>query len=90
MTDFVYQDTVDGGAYEVRVERSTEHTGQLVVERIERSGCREQRKVLLRETVGLMYGAIFGPDVSDVSAWQHKAITVIDADYAERGVIPPQ
>lgn len=30
------------------------------------------------EGVMLAYGAMFGPDLSDVAVWQQKALTVID------------
>jgi hypothetical protein len=31
-----------------------------------------------REVVGLSYGAIFGPDVTDVSEWQRIAVEFVD------------
>jgi hypothetical protein len=31
-----------------------------------------------RQKVTLMYGALFGPDVDDVAAWQEIATTVVD------------
>lgn len=34
---------------------------------------------ILDQTVGLVYGAIFGPDISDVYLWQEMAIAAIDA-----------
>jgi hypothetical protein len=33
------------------------------------------------EEVGLMYGAMFGPDVSDVGEWQEKAVDFVDNKY---------
>ena len=31
------------------------------------------------ESVGLSYGAIFGPDVADVALWQDKALAYVDS-----------
>lgn len=79
MSDEIYRNTVDDGNYEVLVtgnDHGMEHhrTGTLTVTRIETSGCREKRTVLHKEEVPLMFGAIFGPDVSDVAAWQAKPL----------------
>jgi len=35
--------------------------------------------VLLDEQVPLSYGAVFGPDIGDVEAWQERATTLIDS-----------
>jgi hypothetical protein len=34
--------------------------------------------ILHRQLVGLMYDAVFGPDVADVSAWKQIAIEFVD------------
>jgi len=49
----------------------------------------ETPEVLLNEQVSVMFGAIFGPDTSDVLLWQAKALDVIDAHYLQRGATPP-
>lgn len=68
----IWEATVDGGQFACKVERINENNGTLtVVELI--SG-----KELLRESVGLSYGAIFGPDVDDVATWQDRCIEAID------------
>ena len=69
----VWKSMLDGH-YDVRVTR-TEHThlGLLKITDI-RDG-----RVLLEETVPLSYGAMFGPDISDVRDWQERGIAVIDA-----------
>jgi hypothetical protein len=66
----VWQASVDDDRYECSVYRTGEYEGELVVT--------EGERVLLKEDVTLSYGAIFGPDVSDVANWQDKALAVID------------
>ena len=39
---------------------------------------RDGDQVLRTESVGLMYGAIFGPDVSDVAEWQRLSTDFVD------------
>lgn len=34
--------------------------------------------VLISETVALSYGAVFGPDIGDVEAWQLRCMAVVD------------
>lgn len=38
----------------------------------------EDEVVLHRHTVGLLYNALFGPDVDDVLSWQELAVNFID------------
>lgn len=83
MTDMVYDNTVDSGAFRVAVERIGDYRGRFTVAH-QPSG-----DVLLDEEVGLSYGAIFGPDVADVDEWQGRAIGVIDGWYASHGQTPP-
>lgn len=68
----VYFNTVDGGRFSVRVERLDEYHGKLTVKVVETD------ETLLDVGVSLSYGAIFGPDVSDVAEWQDRSIVVID------------
>lgn len=56
--------------YDVFVERSSDYTGVLII--------KDGDKELLREKVGLSYGAKFGPDVDDVNQWKERAIGVVD------------
>lgn len=35
-------------------------------------------RLVMDEPVGLAYGAMFGPDVDDVSVWQERAMYVAD------------
>lgn len=39
--------------------------------------------VLLTEDVGLSYGAVFGPDVEDVSDWKDRVLRLIDGERNE-------
>jgi len=62
------------GHYDVRVTRTEDtHLGLLTITDT-RDG-----QVLLEETVPLSYGAMFGPDIFDVQAWQERSLAVIDA-----------
>ena len=57
--------------YDCKVTRIDDYKGNLtVIDMFDR--------VLLEEEVGLMYGATFGPDVSDVALWENKCVEVID------------
>jgi hypothetical protein len=40
---------------------------------------KDNDKLIHQEEVTISYGAVFGPDMGDVSEWQSKAIAVIDA-----------
>jgi len=77
MVERIWEQTVDQGTYVCYVERLSDYTGMLYVER---SG-----EEVMKEPVGLSYRALFGPDVADVAEWQERCIEAIDADYAERG-----
>lgn len=57
--------------YDCKVTRIDEYKGKLTVTDL-------SNNVLLDEEVGLMYGARFGPDVSDVALWEDKCVEVID------------
>ena len=77
MVNDVWDATVDGGKFEVGVERTGARSGKL------RVVVASTREVLLVQDVGLAYGAMFGPDVDDVMEWQNAAMPVIDAWIAE-------
>jgi hypothetical protein len=73
--DVVWQNTVDGGIWDCRVVRNSGgSTGTLYVAHVATG------RVILEQVVHLSYGAIFGPDVADVSEWEGKSLAAIDSD----------
>jgi hypothetical protein len=46
----------------------------------------ESQRELLNQDIGLMYGAMFGPDVDDVAKWQDICAAVVDRDLKNQGV----
>ena len=66
---YVWRTKLDN-RYDIVVERVDDQTGYLVI--------REGENELLRDTVSLAYGAVFGPDVDDVMTWQNRAIEFVD------------
>ena len=69
---FVWEASLDG-RYDCKVERIDEYSGRLTVLDT------QDNKLMLEEDVSLMYGARFGPDVSDVALWEEKIVDLIDA-----------
>ena len=65
----VWTSTLDG-KYEVTVTRTDDYHAELTIS--------EGNQVLHRESVGLSYGAIFGPDVADVADWRRIAVEFVD------------
>lgn len=65
----VWTSTLDG-KYEVTVTRTDNYHGELTIS--------EGDLVLHRESVGLSYGAIFGPDVADVTDWRRISVEFVD------------
>jgi hypothetical protein len=65
----VWTSTLDG-RYEVTVTRTDDYHGELTIS--------EGNQVRHRESVGLSYGAIFGPDVTDVADWRRIAVEFVD------------
>ena len=65
----VWTSTLDG-KYEVTVTRTDDYHAELTIS--------EGNQVLHRESVGLSYGAIFGPDVADVADWRRIAFEFVD------------
>ena len=57
--------------YVIVVQRLSPYKGELSTQ--------DGDRLVHREKVGLMYDAIFGPDVDDVARWQEIALRVIDA-----------
>ena len=78
----IFEATIDDKTWAVVVLRITESQGELTVVKIDGG------EVILSERVGLMFGAIFGPDIDDVRMWEHMAVEAIDhynAQEANRG-----
>ena len=69
MTQVIWEAELDN-KYECKVTRIDGYTGQLTMKWGDQS--------ILDEVVGLEYGAIFGPDINDVSYWQHKCLEAAD------------
>jgi hypothetical protein len=67
--EVVWNSTLDD-RYEVVVTRTAPYQGELTIS--------ESRKILHRQNVGLMYNAVFGPDIADVFAWKQIAIEFVD------------
>src|SRR5262245_8590300 len=65
--DIVWEATVDEGKYRCEVVRIGHAHGMLTVTKV------DTQEALLIQEVGLAYGAVFGPDVDDVSYWQYQA-----------------
>lgn len=70
-TEIVWQAKLDE-KYGCAVARIAERQGRLVVTN------EETKEVLLDKQVPLAYGALFGPDMSDVTEWQELCIAVVD------------
>ena len=56
--------------YEVQVVRLAPYIGKLTI--------RDDGEEIFSQQVGLSYGAVFGPDVSDIAEWQEIAANFID------------
>ena len=69
--DVIWQQTLDGGAYTLRVTRIDDNYGLLQVSVTGGEQLHEQR-------VPLAYGAIFGPDMDDVAEWQGLTVDIVD------------
>jgi len=67
--NIVWASTLDG-RYVVTVTRTHRYQGELVIS--------DSDQKLHQQTVDLMYGAIFGPDIDDVNSWQQIAMDIID------------
>lgn len=76
--DLVWSASVDDGTYTVQVMRVEEYNATITVKHL------ASDTTILEQQVGLSYGAIFGPDVSDVAAWQVMSLDAIDEWAAQR------
>lgn len=68
---YIWEASLDN-RYDCKVERIDEYGGRLTVVDT------ETKNLMLDENVSLMYGARFGPDMSDVAHWEEMIIEVID------------
>ena len=80
MQDNVVWTSILDKRYEVTVTRSDDYLAELTIS--------EGNQVLHRESVGLSYGAIFGPDVADVADWRRTAVAFVDSQNAAPTVPP--
>jgi hypothetical protein len=73
MNEIVWNTKLDG-RFEVVVTRTVPYQGELTIS--------ENDQVIFRQPVGLMYDAMFGPDMADVSEWKHISVTFVDSQKA--------
>lgn len=75
----IWEATVDDATWKAEVNgiESNNYRGVLTVHRV------SDDKEILREEVPLSYGAVFGPDVSDVNLWGSMVIGSIDHYLAQ-------
>jgi hypothetical protein len=59
--------------FDCKVVRTSDYTGRLTVVNTVTTD------TILDKEVDLSYGALFGPDVSDVAHWQDMIIEAVDA-----------
>lgn len=65
----VWNSTLDG-QYEATVTRTAPYQGELTISNGE--------KTIFRQSVGLMYNAVFGPDIADILEWKKIAVEFVD------------
>lgn len=65
----IWESTLDN-SYEVQVVRLAPYVGKLTI--------LKDGEEIFSQKVGLSYGAVFGPDVSDVAEWQQIAANFIE------------
>jgi hypothetical protein len=65
----IWASTLDN-RYEVQVVRLAPYIGKLTI--------RDDGEEIFSQQIGLSYGAVFGPDVSDIAGWQKIAANFID------------
>jgi hypothetical protein len=72
---YAWEQTVDDGRFRcwVTQDEGEGYSGVLHVEEVANG------TPILEEKVGIAYAARFGPDVDDVTTWQAKSISAIDA-----------
>lgn len=77
--DVVWTATVDQNSWRVDVVRTGNYEANLEIYRV------SDESLVHSEPVGLMFQAMFGPDVADVASWQERAIEVIDSQEDSNG-----
>ena len=65
----IWESTLDD-RYEVQVVRLAPYIGKLTIS--------DDGEEIFSQQVALSYGAVFGPDVSDIAEWQEIAANFID------------
>ena len=65
--------------YLIEVQRTSSHKGALRV-----FDHQKRDKEIFSCNVSLLYGAPFGPDISDVADWQNKIVDFIDNTYSKQ------
>jgi allophanate hydrolase subunit 1 len=70
-TDTIWTASLDG-VYKIKVVRIGEYQGEIS---ISRAG-----KLIKKTQVPLAYDAVFGPDLSDVQAWQDWSVAIVDGE----------
>jgi len=70
--DIIWHSRVDK-KYDCRVVRVDKYNGTLQVF--------DGEKEIFSKPVTLAYGAIFGPDIDDLSLWEEMIINFIDNEY---------
>lgn len=68
------------GRYQIEVHRTGDYNARLLM-----WDQQEGMKLVLDESVGLAYRAMFGPDIDDVSSWEAKVLEVADARAEKEG-----
>lgn len=69
----IWDVTVDNKTWLVRVLDDGYYRGKLQIIRVETD------ELIYEESVGLSYGAVFGPDIADVEEWMRKSLEIIDS-----------
>lgn len=78
--DNIWEATIDN-RFKCSVVRSEDYTGKLIIVDTE-----DEDKIIHKTDVSLSYGAMFGPDVSDISEWEEICINIVD-EFAKSEII---
>lgn len=74
MSDVVWQQTLDDGAFTLLVTR-VDDTDMAVLQVIDNE---TEQVIYERNHMVLAYGAVFGPDQDDVAHWQEITVEAVD------------
>jgi hypothetical protein len=69
----IWDVTVDDKSWLVRVLDDGHYRGKLQIIKMDTD------ELIYEESVGLSYGAEFGPDIDDVGQWMKKSLEIIDS-----------